>query len=67
LQRRFLPSALVLFHDPADGEANAQLLPQLRGKSGGSRVKTYICTNETCLAPLEGKMAIEKWLEGVTS
>ncbi len=63
LQRRFLPNALVVSHDPADGEASAQLLPQLRGKSGGEGVRTYICTNETCLAPMEGSAAVERWLE----
>jgi uncharacterized protein len=63
LQRRFLPNALVLFHDPADGEVDVHLLPQLRGKTGGNGVKTYICTNETCMAPMEGSKAVETWLE----
>jgi hypothetical protein len=25
-------------------------------------VRTYICTSETCLAPLDGEAAVEKWL-----
>jgi uncharacterized protein len=67
LGRRYLPNALVLFHDPVHGEADDDLLPQLKGKLGGSGVVVFVCTNETCLAPLHGAEAIEKWLDDQSS
>jgi uncharacterized protein YyaL (SSP411 family) len=33
--------------------------------TSGNGVKIYICTNETCMAPLEGSKAVEKWLDGL--
>ncbi len=65
IRQRFLPNALVLFHDPSQGAADVELLPQLRGKSGSERVTTYVCTNETCLAPLTGVEALQKCLDGI--
>ena len=62
IQQHYLPNAVLLFHDPADGEPNVGLLPQLRGKSGGARVRTYICLNETCQSPMEGVEAVNEWL-----
>jgi uncharacterized protein YyaL (SSP411 family) len=62
IRQRFLPNALVLFQDPATNMVDAELLPLLRGKSGGDRVTTYVCIGETCLPPLVGGDALEMWL-----
>ncbi len=62
LRRAYLPNALLVFHDPARGEPPAELRPLLEGKPGGSEVRTYVCENMTCQAPLEGVEAVEKWL-----
>jgi uncharacterized protein YyaL (SSP411 family) len=64
LRRAYLPNALILHHDPAKGEAPTNVLPLFRDKSAWSTVRTYICENMTCLAPLEGAEAVENWLSG---
>jgi uncharacterized protein len=62
VQRAYLPNALLVFHDPARGEPPPELRALLEGKAAGPEVRTYVCENMTCQAPLEGTEAVEKWI-----
>jgi hypothetical protein len=66
LRQDHRPNAIVLFHDPANGEPDLELLPLLRGKENVADVTTFICTNETCLEPLRGVEAVANWLQRET-
>ena len=65
LRRLYVPNALVFYHDTSAGEAPLELIPHFRNRSAGQQVRTYICTNMACLAPLEGINAVENWLREI--
>ena len=62
VRQSYLPNKIVLFHDESTGRPDVTLLPLLDGNKAGPEVRTFICTRGTCLAPLEGVEALEKWL-----
>jgi uncharacterized protein YyaL (SSP411 family) len=62
IRERFVPNALVAFHDPAVGEP-AAAIPLLQDRPAQGDVTTYVCENFACQAPLVGAESAVRAIE----